>query len=451
MSHNQTVVAAVSSLSFHAAADIFPMLEGAEFKALTASIKANGLRESIRLQGGKILDGRARYLACQKLKLEPTFVEVPENVNPYDFVIDTGLLRRHLTTGQKALIGAKLATLPRGANQHTAPAACTQTAVAKRLGISVDTLQRATKVLSGGGAALISAVETKGLPIGLAVKLAENYSPKDQGQIIAQGVAQIPDAIKRFERQKTQVLAQPTTVGASNGKFALIYADPPWSYGDSVSSPVDPSNHYPTMSLDAIKAYGVKEIALKDAVLFLWAPSSFIPAAIQVMEAWGFTYITQAVWDKGQNNQAGGGYFLQRHETLLIGKRGKGLAKPAMFYESVIQSPRRRHSQKPDIVYDMLDKMYPATTKLELFSRNQPARALWTYDGNEATGGDELAAPEVGAVPPPIEMKTRNDDDYDDDDFEGDDEGDGEDDFNDDDVDVALLIEQSAEAQSLAA
>jgi N6-adenosine-specific RNA methylase IME4 len=385
MSHkNAVAVSAVSNpLPFHPAAEVFPMLEGDEFKALTLSIKENGLRDSIRLQDGKIIDGRARYQACCKLGIEPTFETVPEDVDPHEFVTEANILRRHLTVGQRAMVGAKLATLKKGANQHTAGAASSQEVVARRMGVSVDTLQRAGKILERGCDRLIDAVMHKSLAIQVAADVAD-YEPEDQAVILAEGVSQARMSMKRFERKKTQVLDQPATVKASKGIFPVIYADPPWRYGDSASSPVDPSNHYPTMKLDAIKAFGVKEIAEEDAVLFLWSPSSFVADAIGVMKAWGFEYVTQAIWDKGRGKQAGGSYFLQRHETLLVGKRGKGLAKPEMQYESVIQSERRNHSQKPEIVYDMLDKMYPDVKKIELFSRNQPARALWTYDGNEA-------------------------------------------------------------------
>ena len=62
----------MSDILFHPLADIFPLLEGDAFDELVADIKANGLREKMDLYEGKIIDGRNRHRALQRLGIDPS-------------------------------------------------------------------------------------------------------------------------------------------------------------------------------------------------------------------------------------------------------------------------------------------------------------------------------------------------------------------------------------------
>jgi len=77
-----------------------------------------------------------------------------------------------------------------------------------------------------------------------------------------------------------------------------------------------------------------------------------------------------------------GYYVRQRHELLLIATKGSPpvpneQARP----DSVIEAPRTTHSRKPECVYEMLERAYSYTRKLEMFART--TRDGWNAFGNQ--------------------------------------------------------------------
>ena len=86
---------------FHEIANIFPLMQGADFEALCGDIEKNGLRELIVIHDGMILDGRNRFRACQKTGVEPEFSEY-EGGSPIGYVLSLNLHRRHLKSDQRA-------------------------------------------------------------------------------------------------------------------------------------------------------------------------------------------------------------------------------------------------------------------------------------------------------------------------------------------------------------
>jgi N6-adenosine-specific RNA methylase IME4 len=164
------------------------------------------------------------------------------------------------------------------------------------------------------------------------------------------------------------------------GLFDVVYADPPWQLGNPEAD-YAPENYYPTLSLDEIKELAVP--AAENACLFLWAVNGLLPEAIEVIGAWGFSYKTNFCWDKGSIGL--GVWARYRHELLLFAVRGN-VSPPETRNrcESLIESKRGRHSEKPACVYGLIERMHPQTTKLELFCRGA-ARSGWTAWGNEVT------------------------------------------------------------------
>jgi N6-adenosine-specific RNA methylase IME4 len=116
-------------------------------------------------------------------------------------------------------------------------------------------------------------------------------------------------------------------------------------------------------------------------VLCLWSVISLQPQAFALLADWGFRYESQIVWDKGTIGP--GVYVRNQHELLLIAF--KGASQPPDPLErppSVIRAKRGRHSEKPAIFAEWLERMYPSLSKLELFARGKP-RPGWSAWGNE--------------------------------------------------------------------
>jgi len=135
------------------------------------------------------------------------------------------------------------------------------------------------------------------------------------------------------------------------------------------------------MSIEELCALPVKDIADKDAVLFLWITSPKLNLFLQLMEAWGFEYKTSFVWDKVKHNM--GHYNSVRHEFLLIGGRGKSTPDLKNLYDSVVTIERSdKHSEKPVEFLNIIDNLYQHGDRIELFAR-QAKKENWYFWGNE--------------------------------------------------------------------
>jgi N6-adenosine-specific RNA methylase IME4 len=182
-------------------------------------------------------------------------------------------------------------------------------------------------------------------------------------------------------RTKLDALRSPVPLEElRGGPFRVILADPPWSYEGASSPDRTAHRHYPTLTQKELVALPVGRVAARQAVLFLWATPPKVGEALDLVAQWGFEYRTCAVWDK---QIAGlGSWFRQQHELLLVATRGRLVApSPATRPSSVVRARRGRHSEKPDMVREIIEAMYPGLPRLELFARS--AAPGWVSWGNE--------------------------------------------------------------------
>ena len=377
----------------HPVADIFPRMTAAEYAALRDDIEAHGQREPIWVFDGQIIDGRHRAQACEELGIEPAVREYDgDESGLVGFVVSLNLHRRHLDESQRSLVAARLATLPKGANQHASIDAPSQAQAADLLNVSRPSVQRAREVLVNGAPELVAAVERGEVSVSAAASVAE--MPKEaQAEIIARGEREILEAAKAIRTKKAETrraerIEKIVEISKGNAplgqiaeRYPVIYADPPWRYEHIETESRAVENQYPTMALDEIKALDLDAIALDDCVLFMWATSPKLAEAFEVLQAWGFEYRTCAVWDKQKIGM--GYYFRQQHELLLVAVRGQPLTPaPANRPSSVLSFPRGEHSAKPAEVYELIEAMYPELPKLEMFCRSP--RDGWCAWGNQA-------------------------------------------------------------------
>lgn len=84
------------------------MMQPDEYEALVEDIRANGLLEPIWTYEDSIIDGRNRWRACQEASVAPTFREWGGQGSLVAFVVSLNLKRRHLDSGQRAVLALKI-------------------------------------------------------------------------------------------------------------------------------------------------------------------------------------------------------------------------------------------------------------------------------------------------------------------------------------------------------
>ena len=163
----------------------------------------------------------------------------------------------------------------------------------------------------------------------------------------------------------------------TNRKYNIIYADPPWKYNFGKTSSRFVNNKYEVMDKDAICNLPIKNLCEDNCVLLMWVTFPKLDWAFDVIKSWGFEYKTCAfTWIK-QNKKSdslfwGMGYYTRSNaEICLIATKGKPLIRKSHKVHSVIISPIREHSRKPDEVRNKIVDLFGDLPKIELFARQK--------------------------------------------------------------------------------
>ncbi len=177
-------------------------------------------------------------------------------------------------------------------------------------------------------------------------------------------------------------------------KYQIIVVDPPWQQGrggkkavvKNTARPFD----YNLLSLGAIQDIlnKVGFLADENRILFLWTIDKYLFQAEDMAKKVGYKLHARMIWNKVRGMPTA---FTIRfgHEYLLYMYHGKLL--PVAKEErgkihSVFTEQNRKHSQKPEISYRIIERLYPNAHRLELFARQK--RNGWDCIGNEIDGLD---------------------------------------------------------------
>lgn len=172
--------------------------------------------------------------------------------------------------------------------------------------------------------------------------------------------------------------------------YNLLYIDPPWKQSRGGKKSVRPNSSgkpldYKVCSLETIKEHIAQadSFTTDNAVMFLWTIDKYLFEAQKIAEELGYKLHARMIWNKVNGIPAA---FTVRygHEYLLYMYKGK--LTPIAQEErgkihTVFTEKATRHSKKPEIAYEIIERLYPDLTKLEMYARNE--RQGWDSWGDE--------------------------------------------------------------------
>jgi protein gp37 len=170
-------------MEFHEHSSLFPLLPEAELQTLADDIAVNGLREPITLLDGKVLDGRNRFRACEMVGVEPRFHYFNGDGDSLAYVLSANLHRRHLDTGQRAMVAEKLANMRQGERAAVVENSTSQAEAAELVGVGRDAAIKARKIRQRGAPEVAEAVEDGKLGLDAAVALTA-LPASDQARVL---------------------------------------------------------------------------------------------------------------------------------------------------------------------------------------------------------------------------------------------------------------------------
>jgi site-specific DNA-methyltransferase (cytosine-N4-specific) len=170
---------ALAGFEQHPLSALFPAMAAAEFAELRADIAKHGLRQPVTIYEGQVLEGWHRTRACAETGTRLTTDEFTGGEREaLAFVLSANLHRRHLTTSDRSMIAARLATLRWGERKRSQMTPLSIKQAAEALKVSSGSVTRARKVLARGDPELIARVAANELTVSRASLLVPTPAPQ---------------------------------------------------------------------------------------------------------------------------------------------------------------------------------------------------------------------------------------------------------------------------------
>lgn len=379
---------------------LIPPLSQDERAGLEALILADGIQSPLIIarypspDGEEILhlaDGHNRYRIAEKhgLKYNTITQDFASENDVVIWMVDNQKGRRNLTD----FVKLELAEVKADRLRRKGRDKISKVQEARHAGVSLSIIDKDTNEQPHNTRNEIAAdLGWSTGKVAMAQKVM-NTAPEEIKEQLRTGEVSINQAykeVKKVEIQKRRdeikEQLQEQQLQPGDKKYRIVYADPPWKYGNAMPEYVtEPQDYYLLMDTVDICAMPVKDICERDAVLFLWSTSPHLPEALEVVKAWGFEYKTTFVWDKIKHNM--GHYNSVRHEFLLVCTRGACTPDVKKLFDSVVSIERGEHSKKPEYFREVIETLYTYGNKIELFARSAPHG--WDVFGNQSQGGNE--------------------------------------------------------------
>ena len=382
---------------------LIPPLSTEEYTQLEENLLENGIREAISIWGDTIIDGHNRYAIATAHNLPYTTVSY-EFANEDDvklWIFKNQIGRRNLPPVERvklALILKPVIAEKAKEQQIRKSANSVPQKSAEQTSDSVLQISTKQNVIedSVNSVPQISAeqtpIETRKVIADMAGVSHDTVSKVEK--ILDAGTPEILEKLKRgdisinkaYQETKLQERKNNTisSVQASPllnlpSKYSVIYAGCPFEseFLESGDKPTD--TPCPVMNINELKKLEIP--SEEDAVLLMWSSSPFLEKSLQVMNAWGFKYKTNMIWDKQLITT--GQWLYGQHEILLIGIKGKfSLPTEDVNIPSVYREKQDKHSVKPMYFYEQIERMFPGEKYLALFAHKKQSD-LWETWGNQ--------------------------------------------------------------------